>query len=69
MSQNQISKVVYGNRTLVDLTSDTVAANKLFKGVTAHSANGSIITGTAEAVMNDEMLVLPEGLISFVSED
>lgn len=41
-----ISKVQYGNSVLVDLTSDTVAADKLLNGYTAHGANGEAITGT-----------------------
>lgn len=42
-----INKVVYGNNTLIDLTSDTVTADKLMQGYTAHDASGTIITGTA----------------------
>lgn len=41
-----ISKVVYGNQTLIDLTSDTITPSDLRDGVTAHSADGSSITGT-----------------------
>lgn len=41
-----ISKVVYGNTTLIDLTSDTVAADKLLKDYTAHGRDGELITGT-----------------------
>ena len=40
-----ISKVVYGNTTLVDLTSDTVASDKMLQGITAHGANGSAVIG------------------------
>ena len=40
-----ISKVVYGNTTLIDLTSDTIAAADLAYGKTAHGADGSLITG------------------------
>jgi len=40
-----ISKVVYGNTTLIDLTSDTITANDLAYGVTAHGADGEAITG------------------------
>lgn len=39
------SKVVFGGETLIDLTSDTVNANNLLSGVTAHGANGDPITG------------------------
>lgn len=41
-----ISKVVYGGNTLIDLTADTVVADKLLKGYKAHGANGEPITGT-----------------------
>lgn len=42
-----VSKVVYGNTTLIDLTSDTVTASDLVSGVTAHGSNGEAITGTS----------------------
>ena len=41
-----VNKVVYNRQTLVDLTSDTVKAENLLKGCTAHQADGTIITGT-----------------------
>lgn len=40
-----ISKVVYGNTALIDLTNDTVVAAKMLSGTTAHGANGEAITG------------------------
>ena len=43
-----ISKVVYGNTTLIDLTADTVAADKLLKNYTAHGRDGELITGSCE---------------------
>ena len=43
-----ISKVVYGGDTLIDLTEDTVVANKLLSGYTAHGADGEAITGAYE---------------------
>ena len=49
MANNQyINKVVFGNQTLMDLTSDTVAADKLLRGYTAHDASGASIVGTYE---------------------
>lgn len=42
-----VNKVVYGNSTLIDLTSDTVAADKLMYGYTAHDNSGEVIVGTA----------------------
>lgn len=41
-----INKVIYGGKTLIDLTSDTVTADKLLKDFTAHDKSGSVITGT-----------------------
>lgn len=41
-----ISKVIYGGNTLIDLTADTVAADKLLKGYKAHGADGEVITGS-----------------------
>ena len=41
-----VSKVVYGGDTIIDLTGDTVTADSLQLGVTAHGANGNVITGT-----------------------
>ena len=42
----EINKVVYGNKNLIDLTSDTIQADKLALGYTAHNAHGEIIVGT-----------------------
>ncbi len=41
-----VNKVIYSGRTLIDLASDTVTADTLFKGCTAHRKDGIIITGT-----------------------
>jgi len=41
------NKVVYFGQTLIDLTADTVTAERLTKGFTAHDASGALITGTA----------------------
>lgn len=41
-----ISKVVYGGNTLIDLTADTIKADKLLSGYKAHGADGEVITGT-----------------------
>ena len=42
-----ISKVIFGNETLIDLTADTVTPEMLAEGYTAHDASGAIIIGTA----------------------
>ena len=41
-----VNKVIYGGRTLIDLSSDTVTPGTLLKGVTAHKKDGSIIIGS-----------------------
>lgn len=40
------SKVIYGGQVLIDLTQDTIKADKLLKGYTAHGANGEPIDGS-----------------------
>ena len=46
MSNTYISKVIYGNTTLIDLTSDTIDAAHILSGYTAHGADGAPITGS-----------------------
>lgn len=43
---NYINKLVVGNETKFDLTADTVTAEKLLSGFTAHDKSGAPITGT-----------------------
>lgn len=45
-----VNKVEVNGETIIDLTSDTVSADNLPKGVTAHDAAGYAIIGTAEFV-------------------
>lgn len=45
-SNPNVNKVVYGNDTLIDLTEDTVTADKILQGYTAHDRSGAGITGT-----------------------
>lgn len=40
------SKVIYGGKTLIDLTADTIAPDKLLKGYTAHGADGEMLNGS-----------------------
>ena len=49
-----VSKVIYGGRTLIDLTADTVTADKILKGYTTHGANGELMTGTCEYDANTQ---------------
>ena len=61
---NVINKVVYGGTTLIDLTADTVTAEKLYKGATTNKKDGTKITGTAEVTVSGTKLIMPEGLIT-----
>ena len=45
-----VNKVVYGEETLIDLSNDTVDEEHLLAGYTAHAADGTPITGTAEVL-------------------
>ena len=47
MAENQYAnKIVYGSTVLIDLTADTVTADKILTGFTAHDQSGAVITGT-----------------------
>lgn len=49
MAENtNVNKVVYGNDTLIDLTQDSVSAENLLEGETAHDRSGAPVTGTAK---------------------
>lgn len=41
-----INKVIYGGNVLIDLTSDTVTADKVLYGYTFHGKDGAAATGT-----------------------
>lgn len=42
-----INKVIYGNQTIIDLSTDTLSsADQLAQGIVAHDRSGALITGT-----------------------
>lgn len=41
-----INKIIYGGKTLIDLTGDTVAQDQVLKGKTFHDKDGAVKTGT-----------------------
>ena len=49
-----VSKVIYGGTTLIDLTTDTVTADKLLTGITAHGKDGELIEGTCSFDANTQ---------------
>ena len=48
------SKIVFGGQVLMDLTADTIKAEKLLSGYTAHGADGEAITGTCDFDANTQ---------------
>ena len=46
MPNTNYSKVIYNGKVLIDLTGDSVTADKLASGITAHDKSGKAITGT-----------------------
>ena len=57
-----ISKVIYGQNTLIDLTNDTVtSASHIVKGHTGHLADGTQVTGTASDEVAREDIINSTG--------
>ena len=48
------NKIVFGSTVLIDLTADTVTADKILANYTAHNAAGDIITGTCDFDVNSQ---------------
>ena len=47
MAEKHVSKVIYGGKTLIDLTADTIAPDQVQEGITFHDKSGAILTGTS----------------------
>ena len=54
MANQYVNKVIYGNRTLIDLTGDTVQADKILSGYTAHEKSGAPVTGSCDFDVNSQ---------------
>ena len=59
MPNQYINKVIYGGRTLIDLTSDTVEASKLLLGTKAHDKSGAQIEGTCTLFLHYSYIYIP----------
>lgn len=62
-----VNKIVYGTTVLVDLTSDSVTADALETGKTAHGKDGNIVTGknpyvkaTTDAAVNTQAALIDQ---------
>ena len=49
-----INKVIYGGNTLIDLTGDTVTADKVLAGFTGHDKSGEVFEGTCDFDVNSQ---------------
>lgn len=49
-----INKIIYDGNTLIDLTADTITADKILASYTAHDASGEIITGSCDYDVNSQ---------------
>ena len=50
MANTTVNKVIMGSETLIDLTGDSVTADSLLSGYTAHAASGARINGNVTFV-------------------
>lgn len=48
------SKIIFAGEVLIDLTADTITADKLLKGYTAHGADGEVINGACDFDSNTQ---------------
>lgn len=48
MATKYNNKIIYGGEVLIDLTGDTVTADKILEGYTAHAGSGAPIEGTCK---------------------
>lgn len=59
MANNQyVNKVIFGDQTLIDLTSDTIVAENMLSGTTAHDASGAAISGSIATKTNSDITLL-----------
>lgn len=65
MAEKKASKVEYAGKVLIDLTGDTVTAETLLAGVTAHDKTGTQITGTAESGIDTSDATATAGDIAY----
>lgn len=49
-----INKVIYGGKTLIDLTGDTLTPDKVLSGFTGHGKDGVLFEGTCDFDVNSQ---------------
>lgn len=60
-----VNKIIFGSETLIDLTADTVDADHLLSGITAHDKSGAAIEGTCsyDSDTTDATVAMAEMLV------
>ena len=64
------SKVIFNGTTLIDLTDDTVAANKMLSGIVATDNSGTEVTGniatitSSDVTISDGVVTVPVGYVA-----
>lgn len=58
------NKVIYNDNVLIDLTSDTIDAENLMKGYTAHDKSGAVITGTLDPYKPEIIVIVDTSVAS-----
>lgn len=63
--QKYINKIIYGDKTLIDLTGDTISPENLDQGITAHDKSGKPIVGTStkDSDTSDATVTVAEMLV------
>ena len=62
------NKVIYGGKTLIDLSSATATADKILSGYTAYGKSGAKLTGTASAAGGTLVVTAPAGVTASVTK-
>lgn len=63
MVEKTISKVIFGGKTLIDLTGDTVTAEQVQKDAIFHDKTGAVIIGTSTKDSNTQDATVTESEI------
>ena len=70
MADKNVNQVIVNGETILDLTNDTVTANDLAEGVTAHDSSGALVNGNLSEIEvfenNPTLKFIREGPFTFL---
>ena len=70
MADKNVNRVIINGETVLDLTNDTVTANDLAEGVTAHDSSGALVNGNLSEIEvfenNPTLKFIREGPFTFL---